>query len=112
MSITIILIQGIFEIVGLSGFVTGYFMNMRWLIILGGCLVVLDDIIEIGMGVLKPLFPILLAIVLAIVFSPWYVGIFWASAAFKVLGIPASFLKIFTPRRFIAKTMERLSEND
>ena len=107
MSIAIIFIQGIFEIVGFGGFVTGYFTDMAWLMILGGCLVVLDDIIEIGMGVLKPLFPVLLAIGLAIVFTPWYVGIFWASAAFKVLGIPASLSKIFTPRKFFAKAMSR-----
>lgn len=107
MPTAIIFIQGIFEIVGLAGFVTGYFMDIKWLMILGGCLVVLDDIIEMGMGILNPLFPVLLAIGLAIVFAPWYVGVFWASAAFKVLGIPTSLKKVFTPRRFFAKAVER-----
>jgi hypothetical protein len=65
------------------------------------------DIIEIRMGILNPLFPLLLAIGLAIVFAPWYVGVFWASAAFKVLGIPVSLKKVLTPRRFLAKAMER-----
>lgn len=32
-----------------------------------------------------------------------YVGVFWASAAFKVVGIPVSFTKVFTPRRFFAE---------
>jgi hypothetical protein len=107
MSVAIIFIQGVFEVVGLVGFVAGYFMDIRWLMILGGFLVVLDDIIEIGMRLLKPLFPVLLAIGLAIVFTPWYVGIFWTSAAFKIPGVPVSLQKVLTPRRFLDKAMER-----
>jgi hypothetical protein len=61
MPVAVIFAQGIFEVVGLVGFVIGYFADMTWLMILGGCLVILDDMIEVGMGVLKPLFPILLA---------------------------------------------------
>jgi len=100
MPIATIFIQGIFELVGLGGFLFGYFADIWWLLVLGGCLVVLDDVIEIGMGILNPLFPVLLAIVLAIFFTPWYVGVLWASAAFKVLNIPTSLRKVITPRRF------------
>ena len=101
MPIAIIIIQGLFELLGLGGFLSGYFADIWWLMVLGGCLVVIDDVIEIAMGVLNPIFPILLAIALAIFISPWYVGIFWASAAFKVLGIPTSIKKVFTPQRIL-----------
>lgn len=105
MPIAIAFIQGLFELVGLGGFLVGYFAHIWWLMMLGGCLVVLDDIIEIGMGILNPLFPVLLAIVLANLLIPWYVGVFWASAAFKGLDIPISLRKVFTPRRFAMQAL-------
>jgi len=107
MPIAIIFIQGLFELLGLGGFIAGYFADIWWLMILGGSLVILDDVIEIAMGILNPIFPVLLAIALAIVISPWYVGIFWASAAFKVLGIPTSVRKVFMPSRVISQILER-----
>ena len=110
MPIAIVFIQGLFELVGLGGFLAGYFADIWWFMVLGGCLVVLDDVIEIAMGVLNPIFPVLLAIALAIVISPWYVGVFWASAAFKVLGIPTSIRKVFTPRRVVTQALERTGQ--
>jgi len=107
MPIAIVFIQGLFELVGLGGFLVGYFSDIWWLMMVGGCLVVLDDVIEIGMGILNPLFPVLLAIVLAFFLTPWYVGVFWASAAFKVLGTPISLRKVFTPRRFAMQALQR-----
>ena len=109
MGITITVVQGLFELAGLFGFLTGFFLDVGWLVIAGGCLIVLDDLIEIGMGVLKPLFPVLLAIVLAVLLTPWYLGVFWASAAFKVLNVPASLMKVFTPRAFRAKATTKVS---
>ena len=99
----IIIVQGLFELLGLGGFLVGYFTELWWLMIVGGFLVVIDDVIEMAMGILNPLFPVLLAIALAISITPWYVGIFWASAAFKVLGIPVSVLKVVAPARILAK---------
>ena len=107
MAAAVVFVQGLFELVGLGGFLIGYFGGIWWLMVIGGCLVVLDDIIEMSMGVLNPLFPIVLAIGLAIVLTPWYVGVFWASAAFKVLGIPASLKKLFAPKQFAARALQR-----
>jgi hypothetical protein len=107
MPIAIAFIQGLFKLVGLGGFLVGYFADIWWLMMLGGCLVVLDDVIEMGMGILNPFFPILFAIVLANLLTPWYVGVFWASAAFKVLGIPISLIKVFAPRRFAMQALQR-----
>lgn len=55
---------------------------------------VVDDILEVYVGVLNPLFPIILAVLLASIISPWYVGIFWSQAVFHVLGIPTAIRKI------------------
>lgn len=108
MPIAIIFFQGIYEIFGLVSFLMGYFMEIRWLMTIGGCVVVIDDILEIKMGILKPIFPILLATFLALFFTPWYVGVFWASAAFKVLGIPSSLIKIISPKRILAKANRKV----
>lgn len=70
------------------GFLIGAFGNSMWLIIFCGCLIVIYDILDILSGELKPLFPISLAIVLALIFKPWYIGVFWASAIWHILSIP------------------------
>lgn len=88
MPIAVVFIQGLFEIVGLGGFLTGYFADIWWLMVLGGCLVVLDDIIEIGMGILNPIFPVSLAVILS---SPH------AMVRRRILGISV-FLKCSTFR--------------
>ncbi|PIP06791.1 MAG: hypothetical protein COX51_08015 [Syntrophobacteraceae bacterium CG23_combo_of_CG06-09_8_20_14_all_50_8] len=96
-------IQGVFWLGALVSFLVGYFDKITWLMILGGIIVAFDDVLEIFNGILNPIFPVILALVLAVVFTPWYVGIFWASAAFKVLDIPGYLKMIFTPDRVIEK---------
>lgn len=110
MAAAVAFVQGLFELFGLGSFLVGYFADIRWLMTLGGCLVVLDDVVEILLGVLNPLFPIGFAIFMAILLTPWYVGVFWASAAFKVLGIPQSLRKVFAPQRFATQLLQRLEE--
>lgn len=100
--VIVIFLQGLFELTGLAAFLTGFFIDLGWLTVTGGILVLLDDLIDMGMGVLNPVFPVLLAVVLAIIFTPWYVGVFWASAAFKVFNIPISLKKVFAPEKFLA----------
>lgn len=107
MAAVVVFMQGIFELVGLGSFLIGYFGDIWWLMMLGGCLVMLDDTIDMATGVLKPLFPVALAILLAIVLTPWYVGVFWASAAFKVLGIPASLKMVFAPKQSAVRALRR-----
>ena len=112
MAIFVCFLQGAIELLGLTGFLVGYFMEMGWLMILGGVLVVADDVVEVLQGILNPLVPVLLAIALAFVFTPWYVGVFWASAGIKILGVPTAFQKVFSPRRFIAKALQRSKPTD
>lgn len=70
------------------GFLIGVVGNIAWLSILCGCLIVIYDIIDMLAGELKPLFPITFAIVLALIFKPWYMGVFWASVIWHILSIP------------------------
>lgn len=107
MATAIIFFQGLFEFVGTIGFISGYFFHIPWLMIACGLMVILDDIIEISMGILNPLVPVILAIVLAFFFTPWWVGIFWASSVFKILGIPTSLIKVIAPKKFLSKAMAK-----
>jgi hypothetical protein len=110
MNMAIIIFQGLFELFGALGFIYGYFFNVQWLMVIGGIAVVVDDIIEMILGILNPLFPAILAVILAIVFSPWYVGVFWSSTAFKILGIPSSLLKVFKPKSILERGKPKLSK--
>lgn len=98
MRVTILIVQGLWELLGLIAFFSGYILDISWLMFTGGILIVLEDIIEMALGILHPLFPILLAVILAIIFTPWYVGVFWASGSFKIFGIPTSLKKVFSPK--------------
>lgn len=103
MSATVIVLQGLFELIGLAGFLSGYFLDMQRLMIAGGFLIIFDDIMQVSMGMLRPLYPVLLAVVLAIAFSEWYVGVLWAAAAFRIPGIPISLMRIYRPGKFSFK---------
>lgn len=107
---SIIFGQGLFEIVGLGSFLYGYFSGVNWLMVVGGCLVIVDDLIEMFLGILNPLFPVIVAVVLAIIFKPWYVGVFWGSAAFKILGMPGMITKLITPHKIAQQAI--LSSTD
>ena len=108
MRLTVLVVQGLVELIGLSAFLAGYFLDVQLLLLTGGVLILLDDFVEMGMGVLNPVFPVFLAIVLAVIFTPWYVGIFWGSAAFKAVGIPTSLMKVLAPKRFLVRAMDKL----
>jgi hypothetical protein len=99
MHLAVVVIQGLLELGGLGAFVGGYFSHSWWLLVVGGCLIILDDVVEIALGILNPLFPIVLAVILGIAMTPWYVGVFWGTAAFKVLGVPTALRKVLTPKR-------------
>ena len=71
---------------------------------------VLDDVFEISLGTLNPLFPILFAIGLALIIEPWYVGIFWSLACFKFLGIPGALVKILAHRRAKESVLKQMHE--
>ena len=107
--IFIVFIQGVFELLGLTGFLVGYFTDIGWLMVLGGIFIVVD-VVEVFQGILHPLYPVLLSVVLAFVFTPWYVGVFCASAGYKVLGLENALRKTFTPRRFINEHFERFKD--
>lgn len=89
----IIRFQGLLEL-SVIIFLVGFFIGSPIITIVGGILMVINDILEVYVGALNPLFPIILAVILASIISPWYVGIFWSQAVFHVLGIPTAILKV------------------
>lgn len=84
----IIVFKCLFMLVSIIIFLIGFFQNMLWLAILGGCLIVIYDILDILVGFLNPLFPIIFAIILASLIKPWYLGVFWASAIWHIISSP------------------------
>ena len=82
-----------------AAFFAGFFFDIRWFAIGGGIVMVAEDLYEIHEGTLKHQFPALLALILAWLIDPWYMGVFWASAMFHVLNIPGDLLVLFTSRK-------------
>lgn len=93
MSNLIIRIQGLLEL-SVIIFLIGVLLGIPFLVILGGILMVIDDLLGMFTGALNPVFPILLAVILAFTIKPWYVGVFWSLAAFGILDIPTALKKI------------------
>lgn len=84
------------ELFALLAFIAGYFADLYLLMLIGGILLVIQDIFSMVQGILNPIFPIILAIVLAMVFTPWYVGVFWSVAASTILNIPTDIRRLRT----------------
>ncbi len=90
-------IQGFFEISSLLLFFTGYYTEILWLMFLGAAMLVIDNLMTIMFRLINPVYPLLLAVVLSLFFTPWYIGVFMACAIFTLLGIHNSFMKIWDP---------------
>ncbi len=97
-------VWGFFQILGMFLFIYGFFSKNDILIKLGGGLMVFEDIvsiIEIPSRIVFYSIIYLLAAVTATLFSaPWYIGIFWLIATFRVIDLPNNFLKIINPHSF------------
>ena len=112
--------QGLCELSGVSLFLTGIFFyspyppDYHWAVILGGIIMLIDDFIEMNIGVLNPLAPIMLAMlgvfIAVYIDMQWYIGLFWSTAVFKILGIPTSFIKIFTPSVVVERAQNIISQ--
>ncbi len=107
-ALVICVIQGLVEVIGPIGFVTAYVLDSPLAMVVCGLICVIDDVIEILQGLLNPLFPIFFAVVLAAILTPWYVGVFWASAGVKLLGVPGALRKIAAPRRHLSQIPRQL----
>lgn len=92
-------VYAILSLFALIAFVLGFFASVTWLTILGGLLLVFDEVMEIFSGMLNPTFPIIFAILLALIINPWYIGVFWSITAFKTLNIPTYLSVILRPEK-------------
>jgi hypothetical protein len=110
MAIFISIAQGLLDLLGIGGFLVGFFTNIWWIMIAGGLVMVLDDIYQMLVGILNPLFPIAFAIVLAILIDPWYVGIFWSLACLKFLDIPGALAKLVAPHKAAERVLKQMHE--
>jgi hypothetical protein len=83
----------------------GVLGSIPWLMMLGGITLVVRDVAGVMLGVLNPVFPLVFAVVLALFVDPWYVGVFWASAVFAVLGLPFHLNQVLFPRAAVARAL-------
>jgi membrane-bound ClpP family serine protease len=105
----IIILQGLSTLIGIIGFFYGYFIGIKWLMMLGGIILIIEDILSVASGGLNPIFPIMFAIVLSFLFTPWYVGVFWSIAVFAVFDIPTAIYKIFNAGKMVEEIDNKVS---
>ena len=85
------------ELFGLSAFVYGFFTHRPLLTDIGGGILVATDIFFMLAGALQPGFPIVAAIIGALLIDPWRYGVYWASAVFAFFSVPFYLLWLFRP---------------
>jgi hypothetical protein len=102
--------QGSFELTALILFFTGYFGGSTWLMLLGGIMLVVDNVMTIALGLTSPLLPLGLSTLLALIVQPWYAGAFLGCAVFTLLGVPNSVRKIWDPEK-VLETAERVDSS-
>jgi hypothetical protein len=64
-------------------------------------MLVADVLMTIRLRVLSPVYPVTLAVLLSLIFTPWYQGVFWTCAVFTLLGIPNSVRKLLSPEKIL-----------
>ena len=100
-------LQGAFELSSLVVFFAGYYTEILWLMFLGAAMLIMDNLMTIMFGLINPIYLIILAVLLSIFFTPWYIGVFLACAVFTLLVINNSFMKIWNP----AEVLKRAEKN-
>lgn len=106
---TVLRLQGAFELTAVILFFVGYLGGPDWLLILGGVMLIVDNLTTIALGLTTPLLPVGLAALLALIVQPWYAGIFLGCAVFTLLGLPNSIRKLWDPEQVLvaAEKVER-----
>lgn len=103
----IIFFQGFIELLGVSLFLIGFFTDIQYITLLGGLLVTAVSIFEIIVGASFPLLPGFLSLVLGIVISPWYIGVFWALTGLSSLNTLNNIHKVLNPTFFLKRIHSR-----
>ena len=98
---TVFRLQGIFELSAIVLYLLGAWGGMPWVMYLGGGMLVLDTLSTVLLRVMNPIYPLALAVLFGIFFTPWYQGVFWACLVFSLLGSPNSFRKVLAPERVL-----------
>lgn len=105
---------GFFQILGLFLFIYGSFISSPTLAISGGIIMLLEVYLAITSGADRfgPfLFFAIVGVLVVISLSiPWYFGVFWSVAIFKVINIPTNLRKIFNPASFEKQRLENMKK--
>ena len=102
----IIAFQIILNLSGVGFFMYGWYFNNLVILIIGGTILILDDVLTVYSGAMNIIGPTIAWIIVAIFISPWWYSLFWSSLIFNILGVPGSIIKIFTFKQRVQRLEE------
>lgn len=102
----IIAFQILLNLSGVGLFLYGWYFGNFSVMVIGGIILVADDVMTVYSGAMNILGPLIAWGVTSFFLSPWWYSLFWSSLVFNILGVPGSIKKIFT----FKKRVEQLEE--
>ena len=104
--------QIILNISGVGLFLSGWYFGNPTIMIAGGVIMVVDDIMTVFSGAMNIMGPAIAWAVAAFFLSPWWYSLFWSALVFNVMNVPGSIIKIFTFKRVVQQAEEALRPSD
>jgi len=98
-NLKIFCIKSLLNLIALCLFLFGNVYSNTSLIIIGGCGMIVFSFI-LYHQFLNPLIAIVLGIFLALILSPWYLGVFWAVSVYLIFQIVTLLHSLFTNADF------------
>ncbi|WP_347925054.1 hypothetical protein [Pontimicrobium sp. SW4] len=102
-NLKIFCIKNLLNLVALCLFLTGNIYSNTYLIIIGGCGMIVFSFI-LYHQFLNPLIAIVLGIFLMFILSPWYLSVFWAVSIYLIFQIVTLLHSLFTKKDFFKTT--------
>lgn len=102
----IITFQILLNLSGVGLFLYGWYFGDFTVMVVGGIILVADDIMTVYSGAMNILGPLIAWGVASFFISPWWYSLFWSSLVFNIFGVPGSIKKIITFKKRVQQLEE------
>ena len=93
--------QILMNLSGVGLFLYGWFFGNFTVMVVGGVIMIVDDIMTVFSGAMNIVGPAIAWAVASFFISPLWYSLFWATLVFNIMNVPGSIKKIFTFKQYI-----------